>query len=105
MTAKGTGSGSGHRTDGKEPGSSRLTSRKQRAKKGQAGWDDCDSQLLQEVIARVVEEGALISFSKTLDGGALVLYIKDGSEETKDYPSSADAIEEALKDIHLTYSV
>lgn len=105
MASKATGSRSTTANAGGAPSNSRLSSLKGKSKKGHTGWDDCSPQLLQEVIARTVRQGALISFSQTTDGGALVLYVKDGIEELKEYPASPDELTELLEGIHETYDL
>lgn len=103
--SKGNGSTAGSKGASAPAGNSRLSSRKNRSKKGQTGWDDIESALLQQMIALVVETGALISFSKTTDGGALVLYVKDGFEEAKEYPASPDELEDVVRDFIETYKL
>lgn len=103
MASKVSGNGRGQLKVGAESTNSRLSLRKQRAKKGQTDFSDCGPQLLQEVITRIVAEGGLVSFSRTLDGGALVVYVKDGLDENKEYPTSPDELVELLKDLHQLY--
>lgn len=64
---------------------SRLSNVRKRKGNGSPGWDDFDHSLLAQTIERVTRSGALISFSRSSDGGAASLYIKDGDEEDKSY--------------------
>lgn len=105
MVGKGTGHGAGRPKDGSGASNSRLASRKAKSKKGQTTFQDVSSQLLQEAITFVVDSESLISFSKTSDGGALVIYVKEGNEESKDYATSPDELDEALTDIALTFKM
>lgn len=84
--------------------SSRLASRQQSRKKGQTTWGQADVLKLQKLILWVTEEDALISFSKVTGGGALVIFIKDGKDSTKEYAASEEELDLLLDDLTDTYA-
>lgn len=61
-------------------------SRKEKA----IGWDDVEPDLLVRAAARVTEAGALFSLSKTSDGGALHIFIKNGVDIYEAYFGSPE---------------
>lgn len=105
MANKGHGSSSGTGNGLSKPSSTRLASRKQSSKKGGLTWGDGDSAKLQELVWRATEHGALVSFSKTSDGGALVLYLKEGHDEAKEYPASEQELDIVMDDLIETYAL
>lgn len=70
--------------------------RQQRA----VGWDDVEPDLLSRCAARVTEAGALFSLSKTSDGGALHLFVKNGTEIAEMYFSSGEEATEYLLQVY-----
>lgn len=82
---------------------SRLTSLKARRKRGHVECAECDSALLVGVLDRVIETGALISFSRTSDGGAISVYIKDGADEDKVYVTNEEELTQLLHELYEEY--
>jgi hypothetical protein len=83
--------------------SSPLKSLGAKKKKGQVTFGDGSPQKIQEMIWRIVDQGGLVSFSKTSDGGALVLYVKDGLDEYKEYAADEDTLDEHLTNLIEAY--
>lgn len=69
---------------------------KGRRKAKSVGWDDVEPDLLCRTAARVTESGALFSLSKTSDGGALHLFVKNGADIDEMYFSQAEEASEYL---------
>lgn len=64
------------------------------------GWDDLEPDLLVRTAARVTEAGALFSLSKTSDGGALHLFIKNGTDVVEQYFGTAEAAAEFFLEVY-----
>lgn len=58
------------------------------------GWDDLDPSLVLRTAARVTDAGALFSLSKTSEGGALHVFIKNGPEIHEAYFGHVEEAEE-----------
>lgn len=84
--------------------SSRLASRQDRRTKGGVTWHEADPAKIQQLVGLVTENGALVSFSMTSDGGALVVFIKDGADSAKEYAASPEQADYVLDDLIDTYS-
>jgi hypothetical protein len=67
------------------------------------GWTDANPLELLDAIAGVTGAGDAIVFSRTSDGGALVVSVLSGNDRRKFYPDSADAIGHALRQIAAAY--
>lgn len=74
---------------------------KDKAKGQGVSWADASQQDLMAVIVAVTADGAAVLFSRTSDGGALVVRVLVDKESIPYYPSSASEIHDALKDILL----
>lgn len=59
-------------------------------KKKAIGWDDLEADLLARTAARVTDAGALFSLSKTSDGGALHIFVKNGPDILEAYFASVE---------------
>lgn len=84
--------------------SSRLSSRKTTNGQGAVTWGDVDANSLQACIDKATSQGALVSFSKTGDGGALHLRVIDGPDVAKEYAASGEAMDAYLEEFALLYS-
>ena len=51
-------------------------------------WADVDGPSIKNAIDAVTADGCAVVFSRTSDGGALVLTLLDGPEKVKHYPNS-----------------
>lgn len=89
--------------DGSFISTTRLGRVRDRKKDSGATWADCSAAKLQALISHVVNSGALVSFSRTTDGGVSVLYIKDEEEELKEYPKSTDDMDALLDELIEVY--
>lgn len=70
-------------------------SKYQKAQKGSAGitWAEVDGPSIKAAIDAITRDGCAIVFSRTSDGGALVLTLLDGPSRIKEYPSKpVDAV-------------
>lgn len=104
MTKKGSTSSSTSTGSSGDSTSSRLQSRAARNARRKIEWSDCDMELLQRAIATTTATGALISFSKTSDGGALHLRVMDGQDEAKEYASSPEDANALLEEFAQLYA-
>jgi hypothetical protein len=69
---------------------------------GQITWAEVDGPSIKSAIDSVTRDGCAIVFSRTSDGGALVLTLLDGPTRVKEYPTKpADAVT-VLQDWALT---
>lgn len=77
-----------------------------RAKRRHSGmsWSDCEPVKLQEMITAATEFGCLVSFSKTSDGGAVCLFVKEQSEKENFYAANEDELAELIEHIHGAYA-
>jgi hypothetical protein len=75
------------------PGGRNLTPRPKETCK----WGDIDNQVLRDALVAVADSGAAIQFSKTSDGGALVIHIYDGANKVDEYPRTVDETEKTLR--------
>lgn len=92
--------GSGTRKGaGGKPTSSPLSGIGQQRRSNSATWGDADPKTLINVLESATEMGALVSFSKTSDGGAMRLYIKMDRDTANFYGSSSDEIDAILSDL------
>lgn len=78
---------------GSSPDSPFLRMKSKRKSKA-IGWDDLDADLVLRTAARVTESGALFSLSKTSEGGALHLFVKNGADIDEAYFGSVDEASE-----------
>lgn len=62
-------------------------------------WQDTDPNQLMRLVAAIVEEGSLVSFSKTSDGGALVLTVLTNKVPERFYAANADELEALVTSI------
>lgn len=58
-----------------------------------------DPSTLVDALYAVVEQGCALMVGATRDGGAVSLILMDGNERHKLYPSSADELNTALRDL------
>lgn len=71
------------------------------ARKARAlGWDDVEPDVLSRCAARVTEAGALFSLSKTSDGGALHLFVKNGTDVVEMYFSTSEEASAYLLEVY-----
>lgn len=75
----------------------RLASLKDSGKQQRATWSSAPAELMLEVISDLVEEGCLVSFSRTSDGGALVFAIMSDGERQRFYASSEQELDVLLE--------
>lgn len=68
------------------------------------GWDDLEPDLLCRTAARVTESGALFSLSKTSDGGALHIYVKNGPEVVEAYFANVQAATDYLLELYEAFA-
>lgn len=61
-------------------------------------WSEVDGPSIKQAIDSVTRDGCAIVFSRTSDGGALVLTLLDGPTRVKEYPNSAREAVEILQD-------
>lgn len=92
------GSGTAKSAGGKRT-SSPLTGLNQRKRSRSVTWGDVDPKTLVNVIESATEDGALISFSKTSDGGAIRMFIKLDRESANFYASTTNEMDEQLSDL------
>lgn len=74
----------------------RLAARKKQQSRYGITWQDAHDAKLSQAISSVVDTGSLISFSRTSDGGALVLTILDGTDKTPYYVTTGEEVDELL---------
>lgn len=65
-----------------------------------SSWGDVDPELIARVAERVTESGCLFSLSKTSDGGALHLFVKNGPDVIEGYYPRAEDAAEALTELY-----
>lgn len=103
MANRDTGSGVQNVKDGSLD-SNPLSELKRRRRFSGITWGDATPSVLVQTIEAVSQSGALISFSKTMDGGAVAIYIKDGTASERFYAGDADELAELLEHIHSSYA-
>lgn len=86
-----------------KPTSSPLTGLSERKRSRSITWQEADVKTLLNVIEMVTESGGLVSFSKTSDGGAIRMFIKQDRDSANFYASTADEIDEQLADLERRY--
>lgn len=72
---------------------------KDRARGDSLSWGDASPQDLMAAIVAVTGDGAAVLFSKTSDGGALVVRVLVDKESIPYYPSNASELAATLKEI------
>lgn len=77
---------------------SRLAQRRAKASRGRVTWADVDPARLQTMIDRITQTGALVSFSRTSDGGALHLRVLDGNDGAKEYATTAQEADDLIEE-------
>lgn len=70
-----------------------------KASSPKASWEDASAEDLWRTIYMVVNLGDAIMFSRTRDGGAVVLTLLSGDDRDRAYASSEEEIAEALRAI------
>lgn len=63
-------------------------------------WGDVEPDLLTRAAERVTEAGCLFSLSKTSDGGALHLFVKNGADVIEGYYPRVEDAAEALMELY-----
>lgn len=89
-----------------EPGDntpSRLQSRQGTKSRTAISISDCDTELLARTMERLTEAGALVSFSKTSDGGAIHMRVLDGDDIAKEYAATREAFDALLLEFYELY--
>lgn len=61
-------------------------------------WSEVDGPSIKAAIDAVTRDGCAIVFSRTSDGGALVLTLLDGPNRIKEYPNSTREAVTILQD-------
>lgn len=70
----------------------RLATLKNSKSRSGITWGDVQDEALSQMIEACVEQGALISFGRTSDGGAIVLSILDEGEPTRFYAANVEEV-------------
>lgn len=68
------------------------------------GWDDLEPDLVLRAAARVTESGALFSLSKTSDGGALHIFVKNGTDVAETYFARVEEATEYLLELYEAFA-
>lgn len=84
---------------GSSPDSPFLRMKAKKAKKA-IGWDDLDADLVLRAAARVTDSGALFSLSKTSEGGALHLFVKNGVDIEEGYFGNVEEASEFMLSLY-----
>jgi len=66
--------------------------------KAAIAWSEVDGPSIKNCIDAVTRDGCAIVFSRTSDGGALVLTLLDGPTRVKEYPTKAAEAAQLLQD-------
>lgn len=98
-------SGSTTATGAKGPNTppSRFAARKSLEPRSHSIFESVTPERLVNLIETVTREGDLISFSRTMDGGAVCVSVLSGTEAEKWYASSTDDLEANMGDIFRYY--
>lgn len=62
-------------------------------------WESAESETLREIISAFVEEGHLVSFSRTSDGGALVFTVIADKVPSHHYAANEDELQLLMETI------
>lgn len=58
---------------------------KWKATRQSLSWSSGPAETMREVVARLTDNGCAVLFSRTTDGGALVVQVLAGNERSKEY--------------------
>lgn len=61
------------------------TPKRWRSDRATISWSAGPTESMRDFIARITDNGAAVLFSRTTDGGALVLQVLAGQERSKEY--------------------
>jgi hypothetical protein len=61
------------------------TPKRWRASRATISWSSGPTESMRDAIARITDNGAAVLFSRTTDGGALVLQVLAGTDKSKEY--------------------
>lgn len=86
--------------DSMSSGLQRLRSKKQSSR---VTWSDVSADLIAQVLDVCSSSGALISFSRTSDGGALHVYVKEDRDSENWYAADAEKLREILEELFAAY--
>lgn len=103
MTLKERGSGAASAKDGSKT-ASKLDRLRKLSGHSEITWEAATPALLAGCVAAVSSQGALVSFSKTSDGGALCVYVKDGTQAERLYAASAEEADAHLEELTKLYT-
>jgi hypothetical protein len=84
-------------------GASDGTPKRWRTDRKSVSWSSGPPESMRDAIARITDNGAAILFSRTTDGGALVLQVLDGQERSKEYITEPGDIVPCLSWLLETY--
>lgn len=79
------------------------TSRQWRKTHKSISWQAAGTDSLKATIVSVTEAGGALMFSRTMDGGALVLSVYNGDDRTKEYVTEQGDIPQLLAWVLETY--
>lgn len=66
-------------------GASDDTPKKWRGNRATISWSSGPTETMRDFVGRITDNGAAVLFSRTTDGGALVLQVLAGNEKSKEY--------------------
>lgn len=91
----------GQRPSGKPKQHAKRKEDRQRLRGDQAPatWAMAEADTLHRLVLCLTERGALVSFGKTRDGGALFLQVFDDGTPRREYFRPSDPVEEILGEI------
>lgn len=85
-------------------GASDATPKRWKSDRKSISWNGGPPESMRDAIARITDSGAAVLFSRTTDGGALVIQVLAGQERSKEYITEPGDIVPCLAWLVETYS-